>query len=132
MFSTDAGICECNRYPIYSHQLPNNAPPHEHPLPPEFQQLCLACIHSVYSKFIDDSYADRWVAAGILNPIFTDSMLATSLTCYEDYYEQRDYKPVYIEYNKACEWTLLRVTRAKAELSMTGEERKDEVVHRVE
>ena len=94
MFLTNAAICECGLFPIYSQQLPNNAPPPEQPLPLEFQQLCLACIHDVYSKFLEDSYADRWIAAEILNPFFTDSMCTTSFTCYTNYYQQKDFESV--------------------------------------
>jgi hypothetical protein len=58
-------------------------------------------------------------------------MCATYLTCYFNYYEQKQYTSD-IEYDKACAWTSLRVKCAKAELAKTGEERKDEVVQRAE
>lgn len=59
-------------------------------------------------------------------------MCATYLTCYFNYYEQREYTTESIEYDKACAWTSLRVTCAKAALAKTGEERKDEVDQRAE
>jgi hypothetical protein len=128
MFLTNADMCECNEFPIYTQQLPNNAPPPEEPLPPAFQMLCLACINQVYSEFTQPSDPYRRIAASIFNLFYTDSLHATYLTCYGDYYHIDKPFESYseIEIQKARAWTELRVDDELAKLG------NDQVVHGAE
>jgi hypothetical protein len=141
MFLPTAAMCECNLFPVYSQQLPSNAPPPDSLLPPPFQTLCLACILQIYYEFTKPSYADKRIAASFLNRFVTQSMLDTNAACYHDYYttnEQATYESdCHIAYGKAYAWIDQRVKKAKpecdaydraqAELAKAAEEQKDKV-----